>query len=66
MMTSKMAFSCTCHPKRKEEYAVSVRAPKKVVGVGLKNSLTRAGWWRLLDMYGIMFHKGTHSLGRDG
>jgi hypothetical protein len=48
MTTSKMAFSCTCQPKRKEEYAVSVRAPKKVVGVGLKKSLMRAGFVALV------------------
>lgn len=47
MMTSRMAFSCTCQPNRKEEYAVRVKAPRNVVAVGLVKSLSSAGYRRV-------------------
>jgi hypothetical protein len=44
IMTRRMAFSWTCQPKRKEEKAVRVRAPRKVEAVGLRKSLIKAGY----------------------
>lgn len=43
MMTSKMAFSWTCQPKRKEEYPQRVMVAMKFVHVGTEKSLRRAG-----------------------
>jgi hypothetical protein len=40
--TSKIAFSCTCHPKRYDAYPQRVRAVKKDLYVGVNQSLMRA------------------------
>jgi hypothetical protein len=49
IMTSNTAFSCTCHPKRKEAYPQSVTAPIKVSqdgSVDEKKSLKRGRIWK--------------------
>ena len=41
IITSKMAFSCTCQPNRKEAYPQSVTDPTKVSHVGFRKTLAR-------------------------
>jgi hypothetical protein len=63
MMTSKIAFSWTCQPKRKDEYAVNVSAPRNVAGVGSRNSLTSAGLIILVRYVDLAkFRKDAYSL----
>ena len=47
MMTSRMAFSCTCQPKRNDANPQRVTAPIKVSEVGCKKSLASGSSWKM-------------------
>lgn len=68
MRISKIAFSWTCQPKRKDEYAVSVRVERKFGKLGRKKSFVRAGWRSIVsesaEKAGVKDH--TYQLSEDG
>jgi len=45
MMTSNMAFSWTCQPKRNDAYPQSVMAPTKASQVGVNHNFVSAMIW---------------------